>query len=53
MAPAELVPLTIRIPRALYEETRALAKRELSSINREATLALRARVDAKKARGTK
>lgn len=46
MSSTEFDSFTIRIPKPLSAKLRKLAERELSSLNREATIAIRAHVDA-------
>jgi metal-responsive CopG/Arc/MetJ family transcriptional regulator len=50
MSATESVSYTVRMPRKLVEELDRLAKRELSSRNRELQIAARAHIDASKGR---
>lgn len=45
---SDCVEFSIRLPKPMHTNLKALAKRELSSLNREATIAIRAHLDAAK-----
>ena len=44
------VEFSVRLPAAMHKELKRLAGREFSSLNREITIAVRAHLDADKAR---
>lgn len=48
----EVVALSVRIPHAAHRALKALAARELSSVNREVNIAIRAHLDASR-KGTR
>jgi hypothetical protein len=45
---SEFESFTVRLPRAVARQLREIAKRELSSLNREVNIAVRAHIDASK-----
>lgn len=51
MSSAETVTITVRVPRAAHRELSQVANRELSSVNREVNIAIRAHLDANRKRG--
>jgi len=51
MSSTETVSFTARMPRALVDALDKLAKRELSSRNRELLIAVRSHIDADKKKG--
>lgn len=46
MSTQEFRQFTVRVPAKVYEQLSKLAEREISSLNREANIALRAHLDA-------
>lgn len=46
MAKEEFQSFTVRVPAPTYKRLSQVAKRELSSLNREANIAIRAHLDA-------
>jgi len=46
MATKEFQSFTVRVPGIVYERLSKLAERELSSLNREVNVAIRAHLDA-------
>ena len=46
---SDFVQFSIRLPRKTHAALEALAKRELSSMNREVNIAVNAHIDARKA----
>lgn len=53
MAAIEWRSFTVRLPAPMYDRLSKLAERELSSLNRETNIALRAHLDANGKRGHK
>jgi metal-responsive CopG/Arc/MetJ family transcriptional regulator len=51
MSPTETVSFTARMPRTLVDALDKLAKRELSSRNRELLIAVRSHIDADRKKG--
>lgn len=53
MSVTEFDSFTIRLPKTLSAKLRKIAERELSSLNREVNIAIRAHVDAAERKGRK
>jgi predicted HicB family RNase H-like nuclease len=53
MATQEWRSFTVRVPEKVYERLSKLAEREISSLNRETNIALRAHLDANGKKGSR